>query len=129
MIAKAVIQLLLAHAELISIVGKRIRPNVIKTTETFPAMYVSSYRMEKLDCDDSSGIYSGVIEIGIFSDKYDQCSQIMSLVRNVLDEYSGLVDNVGITIHRGEEAPDDFDEAVTYHIKVIEYQAYAQIKN
>lgn len=128
MITKSVIQLLLANTALASIVGTRIRPNVIKPDDTFPAMWVSSYEMQNMPCDNSNGVYSGTIEIGVQALEYGKCVQVMDLVRSSLNDFSGTVGNVGISFMTGQETADDYDETGTRSIKVIEYQAYAQIK-
>lgn len=129
MITKSVIKLLTGNAQLAAIVGKRIRPNVIKPNEVFPAMYVSSYRMQKMACDNGNGVMTGVIEIGIHALEYSKCAEVLALVRAILDDYTGVVGNVGISILQGEQTADDYDETGTHNIQVIEYEAYAQIKN
>lgn len=129
MITKSVIQLLLANTSLTAIVGQRIRPNVIKPDETFPAMWVSSYQMQNMPCDNSNGVYSGTIEIGIEALEYGKCVDVMNLVRATLNNYSGKVGNVGISFMTGMETADDYDETGTRSIKVIEIEAYAQVQN
>lgn len=128
MIAEAVIKLLYGNAPLNAIVGKRIRPNVIKPDDVLPAVYVSDYRMEELDCDSSSGVYTGVLEIGVASTDYNECVKVTKVIRDVLRNFSGFVGNIGLTILTGEGTPDDYDEESTTHIKVVEYGAYAQIQ-
>jgi|GEM_PF-7016251 len=128
MITTAIIALLRESTELNAIVGARIRPNVIKANEVFPAMYVSSSRMARMGCDDSTGIKTGVVEIGIHAEKYEQCVSAMTAIRAKLDDFSGVKDGVGITILNGEELPDEFSENAERSIKIIEFEAYAQIK-
>lgn len=128
MIEKAIIQLLKQSAGLTALVGNRIYPNIIKDT-VYPAIYVAANRMEKLSCDAPSGVLNGVVEIGVWSPEYQKCYECIQAIRAQLDEYSGLVGNVGITFLRGEEAPDGYDEDVKQHLKSIDYQAFAQIKS
>jgi hypothetical protein len=128
MITSSIIKILLDNPQISAIVGKRIRPNVIKPDEVFPAMYVSSYRMQKMNCDRSE-VHTGVLEIGVHALEYTKCAELIRLTRNVLDDFSGMVGNVGISILQGEQTPDDYDETGTRNIQVIEYEAYAQIKN
>lgn len=137
MIGEAVIQLLFADTALSALVAKRIRPNVVKTDDLKTggaAISVLDYRMEKMDCDSSSGVYNGVIEISVYSTDYKLAVNVIKAVRRIMDDYSGFITLVsgegivGITISRGEGTPDDYDESGTTHIKGIEYEAYAQIK-
>jgi hypothetical protein len=128
MITSSIIKLLLGNTQLSAIVGTRIRPNVIKADETFPAMYVSSYRMQKMGCDNGNGVMTGIIEIGVHALEYGKCAEVMRLVRTTLDDFSGFVGNVGISILQGEQTADDYDETGTHNIQVIEYEAYAQIR-
>ncbi|MCF2443652.1 hypothetical protein L0657_06765 [Dyadobacter sp. CY345] len=81
-----------------------------------------------MPCDNNNGVYSGTIEIGVYAVEYGKCVQIMDLVRSILNNFSGMVGNVGISFQRGQETADDYDETGTMSIKVIEFEAYAQIK-
>jgi hypothetical protein len=129
MITSSIIKLLLDNQQLAAIVGNRIRPNIIKPNEVFPAMYVSAYRMQKMGCDNASGVQTGILEIGVHALEYRKCAEVIRLVRETLDDFSGFVGNVGISILQGEQTADDYDETGTRNIQVIEYEAYAEIKN
>ena len=137
MIGEAVIQLLFQDTVLSGLVAKRIRPNVVKTDDLKTggaAISVLDYRMEKMGCDDSSNVYNGVLEIAVYSTDYKLAVKVIKNIRRVMDDYSGFITLVsgegvvGLTISRGEGTPDDYDESGTTHIKVIEYEAYAQIQ-
>ena len=70
----------------------------------------------------------GVVEIGIRASDYTQARNIMKAVRTALDDFTGIVNNVGIMIMRGEETIDEYDETSETHMKVINYQAVAEPK-
>ncbi|MCE6992101.1 DUF3168 domain-containing protein [Dyadobacter sp. CY323] len=129
MIEKAIIQLLRQSLALTAIVGNRIYPNIIKAGATYPAVYVAANQMEKLECDNHSGVKSGTVEIGIWSDDYQVCYDCIEAIRDKLDEYSGIINSVGITFLRGEEAPDGYDEDLKMNLKAIDFKAFAQIKS
>jgi hypothetical protein len=129
MITESIIQLLVENPQLASKVGDRIEPNVIKPNSEFPAVYVSSYRMQKIPCDNGNGVRQGIIEIGVYSESYADAAEIMEIIRNTLDDFSGFIDGVGISILNGEQTADDYDESGTRNIQVIEYEAYAQISS
>lgn len=129
MITKSIIELLAANQQLASKVGDRIEPNVIKPNGSFPSVYVNSYQMQKMPCDNGNGVITGTIEIGIYSDTYREAAEIMQLIRSTLDDYSGFVGGVGISILNGEQTADGYDEEGARHIQVIEYEAYAQISS
>lgn len=132
MIGAVIIAKLLTSLPLRNLVGVRIRPNVIKVKDQTPAIYVLDYQMEKLNCDADSGVWNGIVEIGIHSKDYNLATKAMREIRSILDNFSGVEDNfgvpVGITILNGQETADDYDEISEAHIKVIEYEAYAQEK-
>lgn len=128
MIAEAIISLLYNDAAVNAVVGKRIRPNIIKPGDALPAIYVMDYRMEKMNCDRTT-TYTGVIEIGVHGKEYVQANEGIKAIRKILDDFSGVVGLVGISIMSGELAPDGYDEWTESHVKIIEYQAYAKIKS
>ncbi|MCF0060121.1 hypothetical protein MUK70_12795 [Dyadobacter chenwenxiniae] len=128
MIEKAIIQLLLQSLPLKAIVDTRIYPNIIKRA-VYPAVFVAANRMNKVDCDADMGLKTGVVEIGVMGADYLKCLNAIIAIREKLDEYSGMVGNVGITFLNGEEAPDGYDENTEVHLKSIEFQAYARIKS
>jgi len=127
MITKAVISLLASSTSISALVSTRIYPNVIKTDSAFPAIAVSTDSMGKLGCDDAAGVKMGRIQIVIFASTYAAVYNILTAVRSLLDEYSGKVSGVGLTIIAEGETPDDYDEVSKMHIKVIEYEACAQV--
>lgn len=128
MITAAFIQKLLSSSVVTDLVGDRINPNVIKPESEFPAIYVFSDRMEKQACYDSEGAREGVVEIGVYAKTYPSAHNIMQAIRQSLDDFTGIVGNVGIMIMRGKETPDQFDEDGAMHIKIIEYDAVAEPK-
>lgn len=129
MITKAVISLLLTNSALSAIVGNRIYPNTIKNGSAYPALYVSTDSMEKIGCDDASGNYSGKIEIVVFASSYEHAHNAIKVIRKQLDDYSGVVEAVGLSILSGIEVPDDWENEKEHHIKSIEYDAFAQVNN
>ncbi|MCE7071991.1 hypothetical protein LZG74_16870 [Dyadobacter sp. CY327] len=129
MITESIIQLLVQNQQLALRVGDRIEPNVIKPDSFFPAVYVSSYRMQKMPCDNGNGVMTGTIEIGVYSTSYAEAAEIMYLIRTTLDDFSGFINGVGISILNGEQTADDYDEEGARNIQVIEYEAFAQISS
>lgn len=129
MITKAFIEKLLATPALTALVGDRIKPNVIKPGTPYPAIYVFSDRMEKQGCYDSEGAKEGVIEIGVYGKSYGEAYDVMQAIRASLDDFTGIIDNVGILIMSGREVADQYDEQGEIHLKVIEYDAIAEPKN
>lgn len=127
MIEKAIIQLLLQSLTLKGIVEDRIYPNIIKKP-VYPAVFVAANRMNKADCDRDMGLKIGVVEVGVMGGDYLKCLNAIIAIREKLDEFSGMVGNVGITFLSGEEVPDGYDEETEVHLKSIEFQAYARIK-
>lgn len=128
MITTAFIQKLLATSGVTAHVGNRIQPNVIKAETPLPAMYVFSDQMTKQACYNPSGTMEGTVEIGIRALDYSQARNIMLAVRNALDDFTGIVNNVGIMVMRGEETVDEYNEESETHMKVINYQAVAEPK-
>lgn len=126
MITEAFIDKLSLEPSVTSLVGRRIYPNIIKTEAELPAVYVFSDRMSKQGCYDAEGSKTGMVEIGVFAKDYTNACDVMKAIREVLDDFAGIVNNVGIAIMRGEETTDQYDEEKTTHIKVIEYEAIAQ---
>lgn len=127
MIVNAVINLLKNSPAISSLVADRIEPNIIKQDAVYPAIYVSSDRMSKLNCRIDSGIRNGVLEVGVYADSYKQILAIVEAVRSVLDDYEGASAGVGISIQRGVDTGDKYDDQEKKHVKVIEYDALAQI--
>ncbi|WP_162242732.1 hypothetical protein [Dyadobacter sp. Leaf189] len=111
-----------------SLVEDRVQPNIIKAGTHYPAVYVFTDRMTKLGCYGPGETRMGIVEIGVFAESYGQAYNLMKAIREALDDFSGIVNNVGITIMRGEEVADQFDEKSETHIKVIEYEAIAEPK-
>ena len=128
MITTAIIQKLVATTAVTDLVGNRVNPNVIKPNSVFPAIYVFCDRMELQDCYDASGTKQGVVEIGVFAKSYNEARLIMQAIRNALDNYTGIINNVGLLMMRGKEVSDEFDETKELHIKVIEFEAVAEPK-
>ncbi len=83
--------------------------------------------MDDMGCDDSNGVKNGVIEAWIYASEYAKCAQISAAVKLALSGFSGVSGNVGISILKGKQTPDDYDEAKELHIQVFEYEAYAKI--
>ena len=128
MITTAIIKRLLDSPTVVSLVGDRINPNVIKSNSEYPAMYVFTDRMEKQACYDAAGVKQGVIEIGVFSKTYSNARDIIQSIRNSLDDYTGVANNIGLLVMRGKEVSDEYDEVKELHIKVIEFEAIAEEK-
>lgn len=128
MITKAFIQKLLNTPGVTNLVDDRIEPNVIKDGTRYPAMYVFADRMTHQGCYDPMGAKTGIVEIGLFTKTYTEAYELMKAVRAALDDFTGIVSNVGIMIMRGEEVADRYDEDSETHIKVIEYEAVAEPK-
>lgn len=129
MITAAFIQKLLATTEVTMLVGNRISPNIIKPGTEYPAIYVFSDRMEKQACYDSKGAKEGVVEIGIYAKSYPEAYDIMQAVRNSLDDFTGIINDVGILIMSGREVADQYEVEGENHVKIIEYDAIAEPKN
>lgn len=127
MIVKAIINLLKNNSGISTLVADRIEPNIIKQEATYPAIYVSSDRMSKLNCRVDSGIRSGVLEVGVYADSYKQTHDIIEAVRSVLDDFEGTSAGVGICIQRGVDTGDKYDDQEKKHVKIIEYDAIAQL--
>jgi hypothetical protein len=128
MITKAFIQKLLATTSVTNLVGDRIEPNIIKPKTDLPALYVFTDRMTNQGCYDPMGARTGIVEIGLYAKSYTQAYEVMKAVRIALDDFTGVVNSVGIMIMRGEEVADRYDEDSDTHIKVIEYEAIAEPK-
>jgi hypothetical protein len=128
MITEAFIDKLLSETTVNAVLDGRIYPNIIKSDSTLPAVYVFSDRMSKQGCYDSEGSKTGMVEIGVFAKTYTEAYDVMKAIRESLDDFTGIVNNVGIAIMRGEETTDQYDEEKKTHIKVIEYEAIAQPK-
>lgn len=127
MIEKAIIEILLSNTAFANLVGNRVEPNIIKQTTTYPAVYVSGYRMEKLKCTANQGIREGTIEIGVYSDTYGNMTSIIEAIRASLDDFNGTVSGVGINIMRGIDTGDKYDDQEKKHVRIIEYDAFAQV--
>lgn len=127
MIVKAIINLLKTNTGITNLVADRIEPNIIKEEAKYPAIYVSSDRMQKLNCRVDAGIRSGVLEVGVYADTYKQTHDIIEAVRAVLDDYEGISAGVGISIMRGVDTGDKYDDQEKKHVKIIEYDAIAQL--
>lgn len=121
MSAIAVIQKLLASAEVTALVGSRIEPNIIKQDTTYPAIYVSADQMDALGCYNSNGVEMGTIEVGIYAPNYLNLIAIKSAVRKALDNFAGNVAGFAIDLGRGKEGPDQYDDEQKQNVKVIEY--------
>lgn len=128
MITKAIISVLAGNDGVSAIVGTRIYPNVIKTDSQFPAIAVSADGMEKLSCDNAGGVRMGKIQIFVFASTYQKTHDAINAIRDALDDYAGTVGTVGLTVMSALETSDDYDETRNLHIKVIEYDACAQVK-
>ncbi len=126
MITTAIINRLLATSGVTSIVSTRIQPNIIKPGTPYPAIYVFSDRMNKLECFNPGGTRMGIIEIGVYTKSYPESHDLMQAIRASLDDFKGVIDNLGIDISRGQETADQYDEESETHIKVIEYEAIAE---
>lgn len=126
MITEALITKLLSADSVTDLVDDRIYPNIVKANSDLPAVYVFSDRMSKQGCYDSQGSKTGMVEIGVLAETYEDAYDIMKAIRDELDEFSGIVNSIGIAILRGDETTDQYDEDKKTHIKVIEYEAIAQ---
>lgn len=127
MIATAIIKLLIDSTQVSDFVGDRVEPNVLKNDAVYPSIYVLTDKMEKPACQHNSKIRVGTIEIGVYADRYGLAGNVIGAIREALDEYSGFVSGVGLTIMGGKESTDLFDEKDNVHVKTIEYEAVAQI--
>lgn len=127
MITKSIISILLNAPLVTAKVGTRIFPNIIKQESEFPAVYVSTDRMETIGCMVDEGERQGTVEIGAYADTYMEAHSIISAIRTVMDNYTGSSNNVAIAIFRGIEVTDQFDDVAKKHVKVIEYSAIAEI--
>lgn len=128
MITKAFLDKLHSTQAVTQLVGNRIQPNFIKKGTKLPAVYVLTDRMEKQGCYDSQGSQTGIIEIGVHAEQYSKAVEVVEVIRDTLDDFSGVLNNVGIVIMRGQVLGDDSDEDTDAHIKIIEYEAIAEPK-
>lgn len=128
MITKAIKEILLASIDVTSIVSNRIEANILKNDEVYPAIYVSSDAMSKPQCRTDIGVRIGTIEIGVYASSYLVVKQVVSAITKALDDFDGVVSNVGINIGRGKDTGDKFDDQVKMHVKILEYEAVAQIQ-
>lgn len=128
MIELAVIKLLLQNSDLTAIVGQRIYPNISKSP-TYPVVYVAANRMERMPCDNDFGVKTGIIEIGVMGNDYVKCLNAIAAIRQQLDDFAGRIGSVGISILKGQETPDGYDDVTEVHLKTIEYQAFARISS
>jgi hypothetical protein len=126
MITEALITKLITTDSVTDLVEDRIYPNIVKTDSDLPAVYVFSDRMSKQGCYDSQGSKTGMVEIGVLAETYEDAYDIMKAIRDELDDFSGIIDTIGIAILRGDETTDQYDVEKKTHIKVIEYEAIAQ---
>ena len=127
MIVKAIINLLKNNAAIIGKVNDRIEPNILKQDAIYPSIYVSSDRMQKLSCVVDKGVRSGVLEVGVYADSYKETHEITEVIRTVLDDFQGSSAGVGISIMRGVDTGDKYDDMAKKHVKIIEYDAVVQI--
>jgi hypothetical protein len=126
MSARAVIQLLKENAAITALVGNSIHANIIKQGATYPAIYVSTDRMNPLNCMVSSGIRTGMIELGVYATTYEKAQEVMQATRTLLDDYEGTVSGVGVAIQRGTQTADQYDPEGGHHVLMIEYDAITQ---
>ena len=127
MIVKAIISLLKNSSAISSKISDRIEPNIIKENTIYPSIYVSSDRMQKLSCVVDKGVRSGVLEVGVYADSYKETHEIIEAIRTVLDDFQGSSAGVGISIMRGVDTGDKYDDQEKKHVKIIEYDAVVQI--
>lgn len=127
MIANAVITLLL-NSPVTTYVDDRIEPNILKQEMIYPAIYVSSDRMAKLNVRTPEAVYTGVIEVGVYSQGYGEIGAIVKAIQDALDDFDGIVGEVGLRVMRGNDTGDKFDPQVEKHVKIIEFEAVAQVK-
>lgn len=127
MIVKAIIGILSNTEAVTDLVGDRINPNIIKEGSSYPAIYVSSDRMTKINCRNDNGTRNGIIEVGVYGDTYASVRNIIEAIRNVLDDFDGVSNNVSICIMRGVDTGDRFDDIAKKHVKIIEYDALAKV--
>lgn len=128
MITKAIIQLLLTSSGVTTLVGDRIEPNVLKQDGEYPAVYVSTDAMSKPQCRTDVGVRIGTIEIGVYGDTYAVVKQVIKAITEKLDDFDGIINGVGINIGRGKDTGDKFDVQEKKHVKILEYEAVAQIQ-
>lgn len=128
MITPAFIQKLKNTPAISALVADRISPNIIKPGTAYPAIYVFSDRMEKQGCFDPNGAKEGTVEIGVFAKTYSEAYGLMQEIRTTLDDFTGVINNVGIMIMGGKEIADQYDEEGETHVKIIEYEAIAEPK-
>ncbi|QRQ99715.1 tail completion protein gp17 [Dyadobacter sandarakinus] len=129
MISTAVIQKLISTPGINSLVAKRVFPNIIKADAVYPAVYVFSDQMRLINCFQPGTTRSGKIEIGVYAPSYTEAQAIMKAIRDTLDGFEGTVNSVAISIGRGEETTDQYDEETLSHVKTIEYEAIAESTN
>lgn len=127
MIVNAIIGLLKNNAGITGKVNNRIEPNILKQDAIYPSIYVSSDRMQKLSCVVDKGVRSGVLEVGVYADSYKETHEITEIIRTVLDDFQGSSAGVGISIMRGVDTGDKYDDMAKKHVKIIEYDAVVQI--
>ena len=128
MITTAIKQILLASSAVTALVDDRIEANVLKNDEIYPAIYVSADAMAKPACRTDIGVRIGTIEIGVYASSYAVVKQVVAAITDALDDYDGNVSSVGINIGRGKDTGDKFDVQVKMHVKILEYEATAQIQ-
>lgn len=126
MSTKAIISILMNTPAVTALVGGRIQPNIIKQDTVFPAVYVSTDRMEPLACFSGRGVRMGQVEIGVYANSYAECFGILQAIRAALDDYNGTVAGVGVNIRRGQQVADQFDDTDKMHVMVLEYEAITQ---
>ena len=129
MIAEAIIKILLASADITSLVGNRVEPSILKLSKIYPSIYVSSDRMSKPACSRPNGLRIGAIEVGVYADTYRETGAIIEAIRKTLDDFEGMVQSVGIRIQSGQDTGDKYDDIENKHVKIIEYDAAVQIYN
>jgi hypothetical protein len=128
MITKAIIQLLMESPQVTALVGDRVEPNILKEDQEYPAIYVSTDAMSKPQCRTDIGVRIGTIEIGVYGNTYAVVKQVVAALTKKLDDFQGSVSGVGINVGRGRDTGDKFDPQVKMHVKIIEYDAVAQIQ-
>lgn len=129
MITKAVVNILLNNATVASLVGTRVYANVIPQNSTYPCIYVAANNLSKFTCYGPTSSYEGNIEIGVYAKNYGQPASILNAIRNVLDDFDGVNSGVSIAIEKGMEQPDAYDQDAETHVKMIEYQAFAEAQS
>ncbi|CCH54484.1 hypothetical protein BN8_03659 [Fibrisoma limi BUZ 3] len=121
MIGSVIRTLLINTPAVAALIGDRMKAIKFAQAEDLPALMYSTDNLQPLACRNGGGVYYGTLELSLLAKRYAEIEQLLTVIRLVLDNFSGVVDGWSLSIEAGIEGPDDEDIELQAYYKRIDF--------